>query len=76
MEDLRTEPRVRVYSKVELAMLYNPGLSPDSSRRTLIRWITRNKKLLQELQQAGYEKRRHFFLSYEVEIIYKYLGMP
>lgn len=76
MKDLKTNPGVRVYSKAELASLYTPSLSPNSSRQTLIRWINRNKQLKKRLDAIGYDKRRHFFLSREVELIYKYLGMP
>jgi hypothetical protein len=76
MEENKTSCPVRVYSKSELAGMYNPGLAPGSALRTLLRWINRNKQLAKALKEIGYQKTRHFFLSREVDLIFEYLGTP
>lgn len=66
----------RTYSKVELAMLYAPGLCASPALQRLYRWIKHNKELTQALQQVGYNKHRHVFLKREVVLITHYLGEP
>jgi hypothetical protein len=66
----------RPYPKSELAMLYMPGISPQSATRTLNRWIAKCTMLQAELAQLKYNPRRHTLLKREVEAIVKHLGEP
>jgi len=67
---------LRSYSKVELAMLYAPGICASIALQRLYRWIRKNKDLTYELQRVGYNKHRHVFLKREVELIAHFLGEP
>ena len=67
---------IRVYTKAELAMLYNPSQCITVSLNTLSRWIRTNHLLMQELTAVGYNKFRHSFTPREVELIFKDLGEP
>ncbi len=68
--------RVRTYGWQELALLYNPGITPNAANRRLRKWITKNRLLYEELQQAGWEHRSYLLTPRQVEIIVKYLGEP
>jgi hypothetical protein len=74
-DNLHEHP-IRFYGKSELAALYIPNCDPESAKRSLIRWINRNTELTQKLKEIGYDKKRHFFFSKEVELIFHYLGRP
>lgn len=67
---------IRVYSKEELAMLYNPGKCLTPALQCFYRWIRMNSKLMEELEAVGYNKHRHSFTPLEVRLIIKYLGEP
>lgn len=67
---------VRVYSKAELAMLYNPTQCVSVALDTLARWMRMNGPLLKELEAVGYNKYRRSFTPREVELIFKYIGEP
>ena len=79
MKDLEDDERefpIRVYTKVELALLYCPGRSAESALKTLMRWIKQCQPLMQALGGIGYNVRRHRFLRQEVEQIVRHLGEP
>lgn len=67
---------IRVYSKEELARLYNPEKCITPALLCLYRWMRMNRKLMEELAAVGYNKYRHSFTPLEVRIIVKYLGEP
>lgn len=67
---------IRVYSKEELALLYNPGKCVTPALLCFYRWMRMNRKLMDELESVGYNKFRHSFTPLEVRIIIKYLGEP
>jgi hypothetical protein len=67
---------IRAYTKVELAQLYNPHLSDETSLQQLRRWLHHNPALMDELRAAGYRPARHSFTPREVAIIFRYLGEP
>ena len=75
-EDDEREYPIRVYSKEELAMLYNPDKCIDSALQCLYRWIRMNKMLVAELEKVGYYKWRRSFTPLEVKLIFRYLGEP
>ena len=76
IEEEEREYPIRVYSKVELAMLYNPGKCITPALQCFYRWIRMNKPLVAELEAVGYYKFRRSFTPREVRIIFKYLGEP
>ncbi|WP_374048579.1 DUF4248 domain-containing protein [uncultured Bacteroides sp.] len=78
MKDEKNEEAfcLRSYAKVELAMLYAPGLCATPALQRLYRWIRKNRELTGELQRIGYDKHRHVFLKREVELIAHFLGEP
>ncbi|WP_294634068.1 DUF4248 domain-containing protein [uncultured Bacteroides sp.] len=75
-EILEEKVPVRAYTKVDLALLYNPGVSCTTALQLLRRWIYANKQLMSELSAVGYNKNRHTFLPLEVKLIFRYLGEP
>lgn len=68
--------RIATYSKRELAMLYAPNLSGKSAVNRLVKWISINKPLSDELQKVGYRKTQRVFTCKQVELIFDFLGEP
>ena len=61
MKDLEDDERefpIRVYTKVELALLYAPHLSENAALNNLSRWMRHNKLLMAALEEVGYYKYR------------------
>ena len=76
-DNLRMEQfKLQAYAKTALAQLYSPDNGPAAALQTLYRWMKRNTRLMEELNEVGYNKYRHTFLKQEVCIIVKYLGEP
>ena len=68
MKDLEDDERefpIRVYTKVELALLYAPHLSENAALNNLSRWMRHNKLLMAALEEVGYYKYRHSFTPKE-----------
>ena len=79
MKDLEDDERefpIRVYTKVELALLYAPHLSENAALNNLSRWMRHNKLLMSALEEVGYYKYRHSFTPKEVRLIFRYMGEP
>jgi len=79
MKDLEDDERefpIRVYTKVELALLYAPHLSENAALNNLSRWMRHNKLLMDALEEVGYYKYRHSFTPKEVRLIFRYMGEP
>lgn len=77
MEEKEDEFRIHVYSKVELAQLYSPHLSPQGALRKLQKWIRRNPALSRELYEGGLEgKNEQAFSKRQVEVLVRYLDTP
>lgn len=69
--------KIKAYGKSELAALYLPNAnSTDSARRTMIRWINRNKELKRKLHACGYNPLQRTFYPNQVKLIVAYLGEP
>lgn len=73
---MEQEFRIRSYSKLELAILYNPSMSIPSALRTLSRWISVNHRLCEELAMLNYNPRNRIFTPRQVQAIVTYLGEP
>ncbi|NDV83255.1 DUF4248 domain-containing protein [Bacteroides sp. 51] len=68
--------KIRAYSKAELAALYNPQECLTVALQTLSRWIRTNPALMEELNNANYNKYRRGFTPREVAMIVRHLGEP
>ena len=67
---------IKRYTKKELALLYFPDSSPETANKHLMRWIKRNKHLMQKLEEINYKPNERWFTKQEVEIIFRYIGPP
>jgi hypothetical protein len=76
MIELEENFKIRTYTKVELAGLYNPGMCISGALRTLARWISGNKALVAELSRLEYNHRNRIFTPMQVRVIVGYLGEP
>lgn len=70
------EYQVRPMSKSELAMAYAPNLTTQGAVNRLMDWIRHNPELMEELKRTGYRKQQKMLTSYQVRIIFSYLGEP
>ena len=75
-EETIKEWPVKAMSKAEVAMAYAPHLTPHGAVNRLMDWIRRNGELMELLQRSGYRKQQKLFTSYQVRIIFDYLGAP
>ena len=74
-EEIQTVP-VRPMSKSEIAMAYAPNLTQQAAVNRLMTWIHYNPELTETLQRSGYRKQQKLFTSYQVRLIFDYLGEP
>jgi hypothetical protein len=70
------EFKIRAYTKVELACLYNPYMTIPGALRTLARWIAGNSQLTAELSALEYNHRNRIYTPRQVKAIVDYLGEP
>ncbi len=70
------EFKVRAYGRTELAMLYCPGLKPQSAYKRLLAWITVSPELSEALLVDGKPMKSRVFTPYDVALIVKFLGEP
>ena len=66
----------RPMSKSELAMAYAPTLTVQGAVNRLMDWIRHNAELTELLERSGYRKQQKLFTSYQVRLIFSYLGEP
>jgi len=74
--EMEEEFKIRTYTKVELACLYNPCMTIPCALRTLARWISCNTRLTAELSQLEYNHRDRIYTPRQVRAIVEYLGEP
>ncbi len=67
---------VQSYSKKELAIAYAPNLSMSGALNRLATWIKGNPELLRALYASGYRDAQRVLTSYQVRLIFEYLGEP
>jgi hypothetical protein len=67
---------IREYTKLELAILYNPNMKIESAQKKLTRWVKGCGSLMKELEAVDWHPLRRSYLPKEVELIVKYLGTP
>lgn len=68
--------QIKSYTKKELALAYAPCLSMSGALNRLASWINGNRELLTALCKCGYQTRQRVFTSYQVRLIFDYLGEP
>ena len=76
MIELEEDFKIRTYTKVELACLYNPGMCISGALRTLARWISGNSALVAELSRLDYNHRNRIFTPKQISVIVDHLGEP
>lgn len=64
------------HGRTELALRYNPGLSPKAAWKKLQHWIDLCQPLKDELLRLGYTGRQRIFTPRQVNRIVHYLGEP
>ncbi len=67
---------IRAYTKKELALMYFPDSDPRTAVNHLARWISRNKRLLEQLKATGYESSNKAFTPRQIMTLVEYLGEP
>lgn len=69
---------IKSYPKQHLAQLYSPGMSADTARRRLNRWINGDRDLKSALSAIGYfeHKNDRYFTRHEVALLFEYIGDP
>lgn len=67
---------IRTYGRTELALLYNPGLCPDSAYRKLKQWIDLSPGLRDGLAALGISPRLRTYTPAQVSLIVGALGEP
>jgi hypothetical protein len=70
------EFKIRTYTKIELACLYNPDMAISGALRTLSRWISGSNRLTEELCLLEYKSRNRVFTPLQVKTIVEHLGEP
>ncbi|MBR0201771.1 MAG: DUF4248 domain-containing protein [Bacteroidaceae bacterium] len=74
-EEIR-EWTVKPMSKAEIAAAYAPYLTTHAAVNRMMEWIRRNTELTDLLNRSGYRKTQKLFTSYQVRLIFEYLGEP
>ncbi len=67
---------IKAYSKRELALLYFPGIEPESATRQLQLWIDRCSELRKGLEELYYIRRQRILTPKQVSLIVEYFGEP
>lgn len=67
--------RIRAYGRQELALLYNPDITPEAAYRKLQKWIDYAPGLRERLNKAGNHKGRTWTPA-QVALIVAAIGEP
>ena len=67
---------MQALSLKELSQMYFPNSSPKSAGTQLLRWLKYNRKLWDELAEAGYTRGQRLLTPRQVELVFRYLGEP
>lgn len=68
--------KIQPYSKKELALAYGPDMSMSGALNRLSAWIKGNPQLMEALASSGYRNGQRMLTSYQVRLIFDYLGEP
>lgn len=67
---------VRSYGWQELAVLYNPHLTPQSAAKSLTHWVKKNTSLSDALRRTGWRQGLRTLTPLQVELLLRFLGEP
>jgi hypothetical protein len=67
---------IRSYGWTELAVCYNPEVSPETAAKRLNRWVHKNTGLHSSLRHLGWGKGSRLLTPLQVETIIRHLGEP
>ncbi|MCK9414924.1 MAG: DUF4248 domain-containing protein [Prolixibacteraceae bacterium] len=67
---------VQGYGWNELAQLYSPGLSISAQNKQLLRWVTKNTQLSNDLIREGWVKGNRRLTPRQVRTIFFHIGEP
>ncbi len=70
------EVEIRLYGVAELAMMYNPKITPNSATRLLNKWIDHYPGLRKQLETIGFRRGMRSFTPLMVKAIFEALGEP
>jgi len=68
--------QIHPYTKKELALAYAPNVSMSAALNRLSLWLRTNPELWDALIRSGYRPTQRYFTSYQVRLIFDYLGEP
>lgn len=71
-----TPAQSKTLYKSDLALLYNPGITPAYALVILNRWIAHYPGLLPRLEETGYTKKQKILTPAQVRLITDALGEP
>lgn len=71
-----TPTQSRTLYKSDLALQYNPALTPAYALVILNRWIAHYPGLLSRLEETGYTKKQKILTPSQVRLITDALGEP
>jgi len=77
---MKNKPKILLVgnvSKSEMAMLFFPGVSPESALKSFMRLLKKDKELYSRLvKETNYDKNCHRFTPKQQEMIISKLGGP
>ena len=77
---MKNKPKILLVgnvSKSEMAMLFFPGVSPESALKSFMRQLNNDEELYSRLvKETNYERNSHRFTPKQQEMILSKLGAP
>ncbi len=73
---MENEFKIRTYGRTELALMYNPSITPKAALRKLNRWIALVPNLDKRLKSMGFTPGCRSYTPAEVSAIIDVLGEP
>ncbi len=70
------EVEIRLYGVAELAMMYNPKITPNSATRLLNKWIDYSPGLRKRLEALGFRRGMRTLSPQMVRVIFEALDKP
>lgn len=67
---------LRSYGWQELAVLYNPQVTPQSAAKSLSHWVKKNPGLSDALRSTGWRPGLRSLTPLQVKLLVRFLGEP
>ncbi len=68
--------KTKSFGRGELALRYNPHLTPSAARKKLNQWIAHHPTLAADLAQTGFTEKMRSYTPKQVSLIFEALGEP